>query len=226
MPSISDSCLLDSWPASVRQLAIKGGVPFPLSLATLIRNGKCPHDKCLVLHLKFVMDPDIAVHAMLVDMRATYDAAAIGVSVRSREDLTGPAFTLLLDLDVGACSARNLGTLTLEQTQLFANRNNVGSNEVVAYFVRSTVPASFGCSAHPTGQPTVTVARVATRWTLAHEMGHVLGIDHVDNPPNAAQPDRLMTGRGTNTITNPPPDLDASEIKAVRSSQWIHNCPK
>jgi hypothetical protein len=46
-----------------------------------------------------------------------------------------------------------MGSVTLEQTQLFANRNNVGPNQVVVYFVRSTVPPFNGCAAHPDGTP-------------------------------------------------------------------------
>jgi hypothetical protein len=76
----------------------------------------------------------------------------------------------LNDCDVGTCS----GTTTAEQDQLFANRNNVGANDVVAYFVRSTVPAFNGCASFPAGRPGAVVAQGATQWTLGHEIGHVL----------------------------------------------------
>ena len=44
-----------------------------------------------------------------------------------------------------------------------------------------------------------------TQWTIAHEIGHVLDLIHVNNN------DLLMTGNGTANITDPPPDLVASE---------------
>ena len=46
----------------------------------------------------------------------------------------------------------------------------------------------------------------ASTWTLGHEVGHVLGLDRVDDN------NRLMTENGTDRITNPPPDLNAFEI--------------
>jgi hypothetical protein len=49
------------------------------------------------------------------------------------------------------------------------------------------------------------VVRPATQWTFAHEIGHVLDLIHVNNN------DLLMTGNGTANITDPPPDLVASE---------------
>jgi hypothetical protein len=74
-----------------------------------------------------------------------------------------------------------LGNTTAEQNQLFNNRNNAGADDVVVYFVRSTVPPFNGCAAHPAGQPGAVVAQGATQWTLGHEVGHVLGLFHVNN---------------------------------------------
>ena len=111
------------------------------------------------------------------------------------------------------------GSTTDEQNQLFGNRNNVGDNEVVAYFVRSTVPPLNGCAAHPIERPGAVIAQGATRWTLAHEMGHVLGLPHCDTDGHRLF-DRLMTGGGTANITNPPPDLIASEVQTMRDSTF------
>ena len=105
-----------------------------------------------------------------------------------------------------------MGSTTAEQNQLFGNRNNAGANDICVYFLRSTVPPLNGCAAHPAGRPSAVITSVASRWTMAHECGHVLGLRHVtDN-------NRLMTGGGTWNITNPPPDLIQSEVDTMIAS--------
>jgi hypothetical protein len=70
------------------------------------------------------------------------------------------------------------------------------------------------------------MATTATRSGEAGEaqVGHVLGLSHVDDPPPPdpaappAQLDRLMTGRGTHKIENPPPDLLDNERQTMFDS--------
>ena len=171
-----------------------------------------PYRSRLRLHFKTLTAPTVSVDTMLSQMREVYKAANIRVDLISTENLNIAA---LNDLDVGTCSA---GTTTAEQDQLFGNRNNVGASDVVVYFVRSTVPPFNGCAAHPSGRPGAVIAQGATEWTMAHEVGHVLGLSHVSNN------DRLMTGNGTANITNPPPDLIQSEIDTMDNSNLTITC--
>jgi Metallo-peptidase family M12B Reprolysin-like len=175
------------------------------------------------LHLKVLDASTIPIDDMVRNMREVYRSVGIAVEVASTENLNLP---LLTDLDVGSCDG---GVVTTEQTTLFGNRNNAGANDVVVYICRSVGNASSatafnGCANFPAGSPGAAVASYASGWTLAHEVGHVLGLNHVDDPapPDpaapAAQLDRLMTGRGTNNITNPPPDLDQSERSTMLAS--------
>ena len=158
------------------------------------------------LHVKILTTPNISIENMVVSMQQVYESVGLRVHRVSTENLNLPT---LNDVDVGACT---LGSVTAEQTQLFSNRNNAGPNDVVAYFVRSTVPPYNGCASHPAGRPGAVVAQGATTWTLAHEIGHVLGLFHVNNN------DRLMTGNGTANITNPPPNLISTEVNTMRKS--------
>lgn len=90
---------------------------------------------------------------------------------------------------------------------------------MVVYFINSTAPPLNGCASHPAGRPGAVVVHDCSPWTLAHEIGHVLGLDHCDDPDNSfCLRDRLMTGCGTGSITNPPPDLVASEVTAIDDS--------
>lgn len=180
--------------------------------------------QCLLrMHVKILTAPtSVPLDTMIAQMQRVFELQGIRVQRVSTESLTLP---LLDDLDVGSCA----GTPTAEQDLLFGNRAFAGPGDVVLYFVRSTVPSNNGCATHPAGRPGAVVAQIASPWTLAHEVGHVLGLPHVDDPPPPdpaappALPDRLMTGRGTWSVTNPPADLVTTEVIALRHSRLVHN---
>ncbi len=158
------------------------------------------------VHVKILTAPTVPLNESLAAMQEVYAVAGLRVDCLSTENLNLPD---LNDVDAGACVS---GSTTAEQNQLFANRNFVGANQVVVYFVRSTIPAYNGCAAHPSGRPGAVVARYATRWTMGHELGHVLGLPHVGDT------NRMMYGGGTANITNPPPDLVTGEVNTMRGS--------
>ena len=160
------------------------------------------------VHFKVLTNPTVPINSMVSRMREVYEASGLHVEVGTTENLS---LATLNDVDVGGCT---MGTVTTEQTQLFANRNNVGTNELAVYMVRSTVPPYNGCAAFPSGRPGAVVAQGATQWTLGHEIGHVLGLSHVNDN------NRLMTGNGTGNITNPPPDLVSAEAQTMRNSPF------
>ena len=166
-----------------------------------------PYASTIRVHNKILTAPNVAIDTMIDSIREVYATANIRVDIASTEDLNLPT---LNDCDVGSCV---MGQTTNEQNQLFNNRNNVGVNDIVVYFVRSTVPPFNGCAAHPNGRPGAIVAQGATRWTYGHEIGHVLDLQHVNDN------NRLMTGNGTANITNPPPDLITEEIRTMDSEQ-------
>nr|WP_125778207.1 DUF6623 family protein [Antribacter gilvus] len=160
------------------------------------------------LHVKTLTAPTrFTIDQMIAAMRQVYEPAGIRVVRASDQTLNLPALDIV---DIGEC---NMGqTPTAEQTTLYGNRNSAGANDVVVYFVRATNPPTNGCAAHPAGRPGAVVASGASRWTLAHEVGHVLGLRHV------TPTDRLMMGGGTNNITNPPPDLVGTEVTTMLAS--------
>jgi hypothetical protein len=120
-------------------------------------------------------------------------------------------------------------TPTADQTALFANRNDAGPNDIVVYFVQSTIPPLNGCAAFPAGQPGAVVTQGASPWTMAHEVGHVLGLSHIagESGPGGpcSTPDftRLMTGCGTGNITGTP-TLTAGEGTTMRGSAFTRQC--
>ena len=170
-------------------------------------------DNCVRLHVKVLANPTFTINQMIASMRQVYEPNGIRVELISTENLNLPA---LNNLNVVPLCPR--GSTTAAQNQLFNNRNNAGGNDVVVYCVASTIPPFNGCAAHPAGQPGAVVAQGCTTWTLAHEVGHVLGLVHVNDNT------RLMTGNGTGLITKIPPDLVGSEVTTMRNSGLTDSC--
>jgi hypothetical protein len=123
------------------------------------------------------------------------------------------------------------GQVSPEQVLLFGNRTNVQDSDITIYFIRTTSPPLNGCASHPEGQPGAVVTQMASMWTLAHEVGHVLGLNHISgehqgcpaaNPQCCSTPDstRLMTGCGTGLITSTP-TLSAVEITTMLLSSYV-----
>jgi outer membrane protein OmpA-like peptidoglycan-associated protein len=176
-----------------------------------------PFKERIRLHLKILVQPTgPSIPTMIESMRQVYEPAGFLIEVVSCEVLKLPALEELSLQPVRRlpCPTANLHA---EQVALFRNRNNVANDEIVIYFLRQTLPGTRGTCVHPVGLPGAVVTSRASQWTLAHEVGHVLGLRHV------AIADRLMF-RNTGRITNPPPDLIASEIATMGASALTLPC--
>ena len=247
MPSLRDSGKLFGTLASLRETARRCHLSFPLSMREFIATPHCPFPRCNHLHIKVLTNPTVPIETMLNRMREVYSTAGIRVDVVSREVLT-PAilgnsnFTDLNDLDVEACER---GAPSNEQRQLFRNQNRIApdqrGHEVVVYFVRSVTAsrgpgagAKNGCATHPSGQPGACVGQGASQFTLAHEVGHVLGLKHISGEHMGCPPTtplccstrdrtRLMTDCGTAGIVGVP-TVDQGEINTMTNSNVTRPC--
>ena len=165
------------------------------------------------LHLKVFEEPaNVRIEAMLAKARGLLDLHRIDLVEVSRE-------TIAADDE----SWSRFNTLVVheqvptdDQTALFNVRGEAESDDLVIYFVRTLVPAQAGCAAHPPDKPGAVVsASLANEWTLAHQIGHVLGLAHVVGD------DRLMTHRSTATIEAAVPELVESEVKTMMESPFV-----
>ena len=165
------------------------------------------------VHVKVVVRPVISIDTMVERMQAVFATVGLQVIVEGQpEELDLPD---LFDVNVGACKEGDLPTW--DQARLFAHRDGAGPNDVVAYFVRSTIPPLNGCSWHGGPNPAVIIASEANVWTLAHQLGQVLGLPIVDD--NA----RLMAAKATDRpggVTRPLPILTDDEAARVHASPY------
>jgi len=193
------------------------------------QDGFGTHNFKIRVLLKTLIAPKIGLNTMIANMRQVYAVASIMVEEGPRENLTIalPGGSTQLDFNVGPCTRGQ--TPTADQRTLFANRNNAGPDDIVIYFVRQTIRPLNGCAAFPFGSPGAVVTRNASAWTLAHEVGHVLGLRHLTGEKNAVgqcvSPDftRLMTGCGTSNIVGTP-TIDSTEISTMQASGLTQRC--
>lgn len=188
--------------------------------------GCAPQRERIRLHIKILADPQVPIATMVRAMRDVYHPAGFRVEIASTERLALPN---LVDLDIhcpGSATAQCCpfpcpsAGLNAEVVELFTHRNHVRGHDVVVYFVRATSNLTLGgCCAHPPGRPGCVVTQIAAPWTMAHEVGHVLGLPHV------AGNQRLMFAfSGPGLPPHPPPTLVASEVATMTASVLTVPC--
>ena len=162
------------------------------------------------IHLKILVGPArFSLDEIINFTKTVFEMKNITINIASIEQLNLP---LLQDVEVGNCRT---GEPTQEMNDLFNHRNNIVENEVVVYIVRTTVPPFNGCSAFPSGKPGCVITRNCGKWTLPHELGHVLSLRHTFADT------RLMYGFGTDNIISNPPELIDTEVGQMQATGLI-----
>jgi hypothetical protein len=164
----------------------------------------------LRLHLKVLVEPTITVETAVTSARSVFAQAGIDVQVVSKTAVQLPDVESIRITD----SCQPPGPLTEDQLNLFDHARGIGSNDIAIFFVQSTIRATNGCSQHPASVAGAVISEACSRWTMAHEIGHLLNLTH------AAGRNRLMF-KSTNRITANPPHLDQSEIGIILRSDLV-----
>ena len=200
------------------------------------RIGRVPFGKAIhsvVVHFKSLV-PLSSERTNWIDeqFQAMHDLFAqggIAVYQGSTEDLSNnPNLQPLLDLDVGNCRRFEP---TEEIIRLFENRNYVGPNELVVYLVDS-LSYGIGCAVHPNGRPGAVVnSRYGPHgttgspdsdsrnmaWIVAHEVAHVLGLEHSTNRDN-------LMYEGWPGLIHFPPKLTYTDFNKLHASPFCRPC--
>lgn len=233
--TLSKRRLPRAYDISMGIVALCGRRPVSITvLATL----PCPES--VVVHFKSLVPLTTNVNQFIstqfIAMLRLFAEGGVAVLRGTTEDLSGNlALQALQNLNVGRCLS---GTPTADQNNLFANRNNVGNNELVVYVVSTLIGGTgnfVGCATHPNGQPGVAVVQISGNWLVAHEVGHALGLLHVCEFPTPANPTpavACVAGSGqsdslmfpTTGWTNVPPDLTSAEFTTMVNSDLTIPC--
>lgn len=165
----------------------------------------------LRVHVKVVTPPIASVGAMIGAASQVYAAAGMDIILAETESIPDGPTVVQVD--------ENGSSLTSDQIALFSHRNQVEPGEIAAYVVDQMIPPQEGFAAHPTDLQACVLAYYADRYNFAHEVGHLLGLLHVDDDTN------LMWKYGTSRLSVPVPTLNADQISTIQHSPLFRQYP-
>jgi hypothetical protein len=168
----------------------------------------------IFIHFRYVvMPPKHMIVQYENAIRQTYGQYNIGVVIKTRFPFppSSPA-AAMRDIEVSQSGTKCTVPPSNSQNELLKyGRENVEDKDLVVYFVRSVKQGFFGCSTIPPYTSSCFIAENAPFYTVAHEVGHMLGLTY-----HVTDTNHLML-QDPRQLTNPPPDLKPEEIHRIIS---------
>ncbi len=160
------------------------------------------------LYLKIITQPVISIDEMIRRAQQVYGPHDIVIRERGRQKVDQP--------EGGSLEVGDDAHPTADQQLLFRVREGADTGDICVYFVSeiklvtpTVVRPVWGYSARQPGKASAFVARDAPKWTLAHELGHVLGLLHDEDEQ------RLMHESGDPQLIDFCPSLVWKELEQI-----------
>ncbi len=172
------------------------------------------------VHLRTVARPSVSEYTSFHTAQRVYAQYKIKLQLSSAASLMLPKGKKLdlevIDVD---CYPHKLSA---DQRLIYSlgNSGNIGANDIRVYYVDRIRDVDLGtlhgCAGSLPGKAAVTVAAAASRWDMAHEIGHIL-LGSSYKPVHHADTRNLMHASSVPATT---PFLDDSQVQAIKRSRY------
>lgn len=175
------------------------------------------------LHFRSISMPRVPEFTALANAQRVYDQYGVQLEFASGFSMgaTGDQ-EILLDGADGTCNWDQASDEQRILSQIGGGRAGVGATDILVFYAdhirQSNGSTLAGCAGHRPGAPTVVVSAVGSRWTLGHEVCHVL-LGPTFRPVHTTDPVNLMFSP-TAGITADPPGLTPEQVTRVHASRY------
>lgn len=175
---------------------------------------------CVKLHFRSISLTDVSFDKILKSAQKVYAQYGIEIRCESGQSLLLTKDQLeKFDKVDGVCE----WTITSGE---YAGIQKLGpstpTSEIRVYFIKEFSEALRGCGGHAPNQPACICAASGTKWTMAHEVGHVL-LGSSFRPVHSRNKKNLMYS-STSGITAKLPTLTGKQVAQMKKSPYCFAC--